>query len=158
MKTLGHINTEKTWNWIRTLKFEPETWNGKVNQSGRKVVWFGLEVELGFNSKIKNGNPIYPGLDLACKKYYPDYNSVLVIKYEPGVELKPHTDRSCFDKKVVVINLSQDNLFNYGCEFIYENVIYKLKDGDVIEFDSSKAHGIKPVENLRYSISIRKVI
>ena len=158
MNNLGFINVEKGWNWLKSIenKLEKEKWNKKVNNSGRKCLWFGVGVELGIKNSVFEGEKISNGLRKRCNELWgsEDWNSILVYKYEKGVELKDHIDRNIFDNKVIIINFCKDLMsgFRYGGE------VYWLRDGEVIEIDNKKLHGVCKVSNERWSISIRKVI
>lgn len=162
LKRLGFVDGVKGWSWVKNLEsyLEDEKWNKKVNNSGRKCVWFGVGVNLGFNQEIFQGLEIDKGLRTRGNEFWKgdDWNSVLVYKYQKGVELKPHTDRDIFDSKVVLIDISNNNLFGGTTEFIYNNKIEILSNGEVIEFDSKITHGLKKVESERWSISFRKVL
>jgi hypothetical protein len=156
MKSLGFINVDKGWNWVKSLegKLEKERWNGKVNVSGRKCLWFGVGVELGFKKDLFKGKEISNGLRKRGNDLWggEDWNSILVYKYDRGVELKDHVDRKWLSKKVVIVNLCKDIV-----DFKYGNEIYKLRDGEVIEIDSSVIHGVREVSSERWSLSFRKV-
>ena len=60
LKRLGFVNVDKGWSWVRGLesKLENEKWNGKVNCSGRKCLWFGVGVNLGFRKDLFKGKDI----------------------------------------------------------------------------------------------------
>lgn len=156
MKKLGFVDVNKGWNWIRGLEneLENETWNGKVNCSGRKCLWFGVGVNLGFRKSLLEGKEISRGLRKRGNDLWngDDWNSILVYKYSKGVELKDHVDRKWLSKKVVIVNFCKDLV-----DFKYGNKIYKLKDGEVIEIDSSVTHGVRQVKSERWSLSFRKI-
>ena len=157
LKRLGFVNVEKGWNWVRSWEseLEMEKWNGKVNSSGRKSLWFGVGVELGFEKKVFKGKEISKGLRMRGNELYGsnDWNSLLLYKYDQGVELKEHKDRKWFGKKVVIVNFCKNLVgFKYGGE------IYGVRDGEVIEIDSSVVHGVLEVDSERWSLSFRKVI
>lgn len=158
----GFVNKIKICNWVKTWenKLISETWNGKENVSGRKCLWFGVGVDLGIKSKIFEGISIDNGLRKRCNELWggEDWNSILLYKYNPGTELKNHIDRDIFDNKVVLINISEDNLFGGNVEFYYDGKIEILSNGEVIEFNNKKLHGVKKVKTERWSMSIRKVL
>jgi hypothetical protein len=158
----GFVNKEKIWNFVKSFenKLVNEKWNGKENNSGRKCLWFGLGVELGFNCSVFKGEEISNGLRLKCNELWggEDWNSVLLYKYKSGCELKDHIDRNCFDNKVVVVNISVDDLFGGNVEFNYDGKIEKLSNGEVIEFNNKVIHGVRKVGSERWSLSIRKVL
>ena len=108
IKKISLVDVNKGWDWLKSLEnnLKRESWNGKVNTSGRRCIWFGLEVELGFRNKIKRGLKIGEGLRKRGNELWggEDWNSILVYKYSKGVELKEHIDRDVFDPKVVIIN------------------------------------------------------
>ncbi len=83
-----------------------------------------------------------------------DWNSVLIYKYGVGCELKLHKDRNVFDNKVIVINVCNEDLLGNGINFIYDGKKYNLKNGEVIEFDNKKFHGVEKVDSERWSLSI----
>ena len=99
-----------------------EKWNGKENNSGRKCLWFGMGVELGLKCSIFEGEKISNNLRIRCDDLWGgnNWNSILLYKYDPGCELKDHIDRDIFDNKVVVVNVSVDNLFGGSVEFNYD--------------------------------------
>jgi hypothetical protein len=158
----GFVDKDKIWNFVKNLenKLNKEKWNGKDNSSGRKCLWFGVGVELGFNCSVFKGEEINDGLRKKCNELWggEDWNSILVYKYDLGCELKDHIDRDCFDNKVVVVNISVDDLFGGNVEFNYGGKIEKLSNGEVIEFDNKILHGVRKVNNERWSLSIRKVL
>ena len=159
---LGFVDKEKVWNWV--VKYDSEMkrekWNGKVNGSGRKDLWFGIGVELGFKNKLYKGLEINKGLRLVGNKWWggEDWNSVLFLKYEEGVELKDHVDRKVFNNKVVVVNISKDSFLGENVEFNYGGKLEVLSNGEVIEFNNQVVHGVRRVESERWSLSFRKVL
>ena len=158
----GFVDKNKIWNFVKNLehKLNNEKWNGKENNSGRKCLWFGVGVELGFNCSVFKGEEINDGLRKKCNELWDgeDWNSILVYKYDPGVELKDHVDRDIFDNKVVVVNISVDSLLGGDVEFNYDGKIEKLSNGEIVEFNNKVIHGIRKVSNERWSLSIRKVM
>jgi len=158
----GFVDKVKVWNFVKSYEsiLENERWNGKENVSGRKNIWLGIGVELGFNSKVYEGLEINNGLRKRCNELWgnEDWNSVLIYKYSVGCELKLHRDRGIFDNKVIVINVCSENLLGDGIKFIYDGKKYNLGNGEIVEFDSKKIHGVEKVSSERWSISIRKVI
>lgn len=158
----GFVDKHKIWNFVKSYenRLGNERWNGKENTSGRKCVWLGIGVDLGFKSKFYEGLEINNGLRKRCNELWggEDWNSILIYKYNVGCELKLHIDRNVFDNKVIVINVCNEDLFGNGISFIYSGKKYNLGNGEIIEFDNKKLHGIETVSDERWSISIRKVI
>ena len=158
MKNLGSVNVNNGWKWLKSLenKLEKERWNKKENSSGRKCLWFGVGVELGLKNSVFEGEKINNGLKERCNELWSgeDWNSILVYKYEKGVELKDHIDRDIFNNKVVIINFCKDLMSG----FRYDGNIYWLRNGEVIEINNKKRHGVCKVNEERWSVSIRKVI
>lgn len=156
----GFVDKVKIWSWVKNYEnlLANERWNGKETVSGRKSLWVG--VELGFKSKVFEGFKIDGGLRKKCSELWggEDWNSLLLYKYEIGSELKNHVDRDIFDNKVVVVNISEDSLFGGDVEFFYDGNLEILSNGEVIEFNSKKSHGVKKVKSERWSLSIRKVL
>lgn len=162
IKRLGFVDKEKVWKWVKKYNNEMknERWNGKENKSGRKDLWFGVGVSLGINNRLFEGKEVGEGLSKIGNKWWngEEWNSVLLLKYDSGVELKPHIDREIFDKKVVIINISEDSLFGGSVEFIYGGKTEILSNGEVIEINSQIIHGVKKVISERWSLSFRKVL
>lgn len=156
MKSLGFADIKKGWNWVEGLegKFESEKWNGKFNSSGRKCLWFGLGVDLGFNSKVFEGEKINSGLKNRVDDLWKgeDWNSILVYKYSTGCELKMHIDREIFEDKTIIINFCKSTV-----GFLYGTQLKCLKDGEIIEINNRIKHGVLKVSSTRYSVSIRKI-
>ncbi len=86
-----------------------------------------------------------------------EWNSLLLLKYESGVELKNHVDRDVFAPKVVVVNISADDLFGGNVEFVYGGKVEILSNGEVVEFNNQVVHGVRKVKSERWSLSFRKV-
>jgi hypothetical protein len=158
----GFVNQKKMWNFVKNFenKLNNEKWNGKENNSGRRCLWFGLGVELGFNCSIFKGEEINNGLRIKCNELWggEDWNSILLYKYDKGVELKNHVDRDIFNDRVVMINICENDLFGGSVNFFYDGKIEILKDGEIIEFNNKKIHGVRKVTSERWSLSIRKVL
>jgi hypothetical protein len=158
----GFVDQKKMWNFVRNFenKLNNEKWNGKENNSGRRCLWFGLGVELGFNCSVFQGEEINNGLRIKCNELWggEDWNSILLYKYDKGVELKNHIDRDIFNDRVVVINVCENDLFGGTVNFFYDGKIEILKDGEIIEFNNKKIHGVRKVTSERWSLSIRKVL
>ena len=158
----GFVDKEKIWNFVRNFenKLNDEKWNNKKNNSGRKCLWFGLGVELGFKCSVFEGEKISNGLRIKCNELWgdEDWNSILIYKYDPGCELKDHIDRNIFDDRVVLVNICEDDLFGGSVNFSYDGRIEKLSNGEVIEFDNKVIHGVRRVNSERWSLSIRKVL
>lgn len=162
LKRIGFVDKIKVWNFVKSHDYllENERWNGKQNSSGRKCLWFGLGVELGFKSSVFEGIKIDNGLKKKCDELWggSDWNSILLYKYQAGCELKNHVDRDIFDSKVIVINISEDSLLGGNVEFLYNGNIEILCNGEIVEFDSKISHGIKKLKSERWSLSIRKIL
>jgi hypothetical protein len=158
----GFVNQKKMWNFVKNFenKLNNEKWNGKENNSGRRCLWLGLGVELGFNCSVFKGEEINNGLRIKCNELWgdEDWNSILLYKYDKGVELKDHVDRDIFNDRVVVINVCENDLFGGSVNFFYDGKIEILKDGEIIEFNNKKIHGVRKVTSERWSLSIRKVL
>ena len=158
----GFVNQKKMWNFVKNFenKLNNEKWNGKENNSGRRCLWFGLGVGLGFNCSIFKGEEINNGLRIKCNELWggEDWNSILLYKYDKGVELKNHVDRDIFNDRVVMINICENDLFGGSVNFFYDGKIEILKDGEIIEFNNKKIHGVRKVTSERWSLSIRKVL
>lgn len=161
IKKLGFVDKNKVWNFVKSYesKLSYEKWNGKVNSSGRKCIWLGIGVDLGFKSKVFEGEKINDNLKKRINDIWgsEEWNSILIYKYEAGVELKLHKDRSIFEDRVIVINASSDNLLGGSVEFIYDGNKEMLSNGEIIEFNNKKLHGVNKLLDERWSISIRKV-
>jgi len=153
----GFVDIKKGWDFLSGIeeKLEREKWNRKVNSSGRKCHWFGIGVELGFNNTFFEGEEINRGLRIRGNELWgnDDWNSVLIYKYDKGVELKDHIDRNCFDDKVIIINFCKDLV-----GFRYDKKVYWIKDGEILKINNKKNHGICRVNSERWSISFRKVL
>jgi hypothetical protein len=162
LKRIGFVDRIKVWSFVRNYEnlLEAERWNGKKNTSGRKCLWFGLGVELGFKSTVFEGFEIDNSLRKRCDALWcgSDWNSILLYKYQQGCELKAHVDRDIFDSKVILINISEDDLLGGNVEFFYNENIEILSNGEIIEFNSKIPHGIKKLKSERWSLSIRKII
>lgn len=162
LNRIGFVDKIKVWNFVKTYEnlLESERWNGKQNSSGRKCLWFSLGVELGFKSTVFEGIKINSVLRKRCNDLWcgEDWNSILLYKYQAGCELKSHIDRDIFDSKVILINISEDDLLGGNVEFFYNGSIEILSNGEIIEFNSKISHGIKKLKSERWSLSIRKII
>ena len=158
----GFVNQKKMWNFVKNFenKLNNEKWNGKENNSGRRCLWFGMGVELGLKCSIFEGEKISNNLRIRCDDLWGgnDWNSILLYKYDPGCELKDHVDRDIFNDRVVVINVCENDLLGGSVNFFYDGKIEVLKDGEIIEFNNKKIHGVRKVRLERWSLSIRKVL
>ena len=158
----GFVNQKKMWNFVKNFenKLNNEKWNGKENNSGRRCLWFGMGVELGLKCSIFEGEKISNNLRIRCDDLWGgnDWNSILLYKYDPGCELKDHVDRDIFNDRVVVINVCENDLLGGSVNFFYDRKIESLKDGEIIEFNNKKIHGVRKVRLERWSLSIRKVL
>jgi hypothetical protein len=157
MKRLGFVDVDNGWKWLGRHEryLVNEKWNGRENKSGRKCFWLGCGVELGNKNRIFDGGWITGGLDRRINEIWggDDWNSLLLYKYDFGCELKDHIDRKIFDERVIIINFCQENV-----DFRYGGKVESLSDGEIIEIDGSVKHGVRKVKDVRYSLSIRKVI
>ena len=158
MKRLGFVDVDKGWKWLgRHEKYlKNERWNGRENKSGRKCFWFGCGVELkSRGSSYFDGGCISGGLMYRIDEIWgnDDWNSLLLYKYDVGCELKDHVDRNIFDERVIIINFCKENV-----DFKYDNDVFGLSDGEIVEINGSVRHGVKRVKDVRYSLSIRKVL
>ena len=158
----GFVNQKKMWNFVKNFenKLNNEKWNGKENNSGRRCLWFGMGVELGLKCSIFEGEKISNNLRIRCDDLWGgnDWNSILLYKYDPGCELRDHVDRDIFNDRVVVINVCENDLLGGSVNFFYDGKIESLKDGEIIEFNNKKIHGVRKVRSERWSLSIRKVL
>lgn len=162
LNRIGFVDKVKVWDFVKAHEhlLEAERWNNKQNSSGRKCLWFGLGVELGFKSSVFDGIKIDSALRKRCDHLWrgSDWNSILLYKYQAGCELKAHIDRDIFDSKVILINISEDDLLGGNVQFFYNGNIEILSNGEIIEFNSKIPHGIKKLKSERWSLSIRKII
>jgi hypothetical protein len=162
LNRIGFVDKNKVWSFVKAHEYllKAERWNRKQNSSGRKCLWFGLGVDLGFKSTVFEGFQIDNGLRKRCNDLWcgSDWNSILLYKYQAGCELKSHVDRDIFDSKVIVVNISEDSLLGGNVEFLYNGNIEILSNGEIIEFNSKIPHGIKKLKSERWSLSIRKII
>lgn len=152
-KKLGEVEKIKFKNWCvdKNNLMVKEKWFGKEVKEDRRMVWFGVGIELGKNEKFK-GLEIDNSLKKRCLEFYGEnFNSLLLIKYGDGSKLNLHKDRDCFDKKVVIVNSGI-------CVFEYDGERKILEDGKIYEIDGKKSHGVVKVVGERYSLSIRKVL
>ena len=119
-----------------------------------------MGVELGLKCSIFEGEKISNNLRIRCDDLWGgnDWNSILLYKYDPGCELKDHVDRDIFNDRVVVINVCENDLLGGSVNFFYDRKIESLKDGEIIEFNNKKIHGVRKVRSERWSLSIRKVL
>ena len=156
MNKLGFVNSKKGWLWLKSLenRLKIETWNNRINNSGRLCLWFGLGVELGLKNRVVKGLEISNGLRKRGNQLWgsEDWNSILVYKYNRGIELKDHIDRDIFDDKVIIINFCRSLV-----GFKYNNKVSWLKDGEIIKINNKVLHGIIKVNEERWSIQFRKV-
>lgn len=158
MKRLGFVNVDKAWDWLgKNEKYlVNERWNGRENKSGRKCFWFGCGVELkSRGSSIFDGGWIDGGLNRRIDEIWGNdsWNSLLLYKYGIGCELKDHVDRKIFDERVVIINFCKEIV-----NFKYDKEVFGLSNGEIVEIKGSIKHGVKRVKDVRYSLSIRKVL
>ena len=72
LNRIGFVDKIKVWDFVKTYEYllEAERWNGKQNVSGRKCLWFGLGVELGFKSSVFEGIKIDSGLRKKCDQLW----------------------------------------------------------------------------------------
>ena len=154
MIKLGSIDKNKFRKWCisKNHLMIREKWFGKEIKEDRLNLWFGIGVNFDKNLSKFEGLEIDKGLYKRCNEFYgEDFNSLLLMKYGNGSKLKLHTDRDCFDNKVII--------FNSGiCIFEYDGVRKILEDGGVYEIDGKKNHGVIKCVGDRYSLSIRKVV
>jgi hypothetical protein len=153
---IGNVDINKGWDFCRNLdkKLIRETWNNRINSSGRICHWIGYGARLGFNNNIFKGEEISKGLRLKGNELWggEDWNSILIYRYDKGVELKNHIDRNIFEEKTIIVNFcKQLTGFNYN------EKIYWLKDGEVIEINNQLPHGVLRVTETRYSLQFRKI-
>lgn len=158
MKRLGFVDINRGWKWLGEYEkdLKNERWNGRENKSGRKCFWFGCGVDLkSRGSSIFEGGCINRGLNKRIDEIWGDndWNSLLLYKYDVGCELKEHKDRKIFDDRVIIINFCKEIV-----DFKYDGEVFGLSDGEIVEIDGSVKHGVKKVKDVRYSLSVRRVI
>ncbi len=63
LKRLGFVDGVKVWSWVKKYEYEMrnEKWNGKENTSGRKDLWFGTGVNLGYKNDLFQGKKLIKG-------------------------------------------------------------------------------------------------
>ena len=76
----------------------------------------------------------------------------MLYHYKENVELKIHKDRDIFKDKVIILNLCKDLV----C-FKYDGKNYWLKNGEIIEINGRKLHGVGKCISKRFSLSFRNV-
>lgn len=85
------------------------------------------------------------------QRLYPNNHACLFLYYPPGAYIRPHRDHTASVATVVQINV--------GCSvtLTVEKEQYKVKDGEVIKFNSKLLHSVSPATNDRWVISWRKI-
>jgi hypothetical protein len=153
-KRLGKVDEIKLKAWCKSYenKMYKEKWFGREIKENRLNLWFGVGVNFDRNLTKFEGIRIDSGLEKRCKEFYGDnFNSLLLIKYGDKSKLNIHRDRDCFDNKVII--------FNSGiCIFEYDGERKILNDGEIIEIDGKKDHGVIQCVGERFSLSVRKVL
>jgi hypothetical protein len=153
-KKLGFVNKVKFKEWCvsKEVLMERERWYGREVRENRFNLWFGVGINFDRSLSRFEGLEIDGGLRKRCEEFYGEgFNSLLLIRYGNGSKLNLHKDRDCFGNRVVI--------FNSGvCVFEYDGERKILNDGEVIEIDGKKDHGVIKCVGERFSLSIREVI
>lgn len=90
--------------------------------------------------------------------YFPEANSALLCrgnKPDSDTSIEWHRDHGTFENRVVMVNLGKA-LF-YLQDYVNGTLVYELKDGDVIDFDSKLLHKSVQTSNNRTIITFRKL-
>ena len=86
------------------------------------------------------GNLVLPGFDIGLLLYYP-----------AATNITPHRDHTVFNKTAICINMTETSFFiNDDPSKPYKG--YRLKKGDVIEFNCKHLHSTKLLDKDRWSI------
>jgi alkylated DNA repair dioxygenase AlkB len=149
--------------WEMQQNLHQEHYNEKPTCRFQK--WWGIGANLyaGGMNQLYRSNPIESEHTLVklVEKYYPEANSILLYRYAVGASIAEHSDRPCWDRKVVLINLvdASPNLFGEKpfTRFKFDGQNHLLGDGDVIEFDAGTHHGVPAVKHTRYSLQLRRI-
>lgn len=153
-KKIGMVDKVKLKKWCNSKNelMYREKWFGREIKENRMNLWFGVGIEFNKSLTRFDGLEIDPGLKRRCEEFYGEgFNSLLLIKYGNRSKLNLHKDRDCFDNKVII--------FNSGiCIFEYDGDRKILNDGEVIEIDGKKEHGVIKCVGERFSLSVRKIL
>ena len=85
------------------------------------------------------------------EKYYPESHACLMLCYQKGASILNHRDHTASKAKVIQINI--------GCDVILsvDNQPYRIKDGDIICFNSKLLHSVSPAISERFVLSWREI-
>jgi hypothetical protein len=85
-------------------------------------------------------------------RYLPGWHSALLCEYRPGVGINPHRDHTCFAPWAIMVNFGQATFVEYPGR---EPVETALTDGAIFRLNTKILHGVRPVTELRYSLTFR---
>jgi hypothetical protein len=145
---------------LRTLEFDKTV---KSSYAPLRIeIWYGygsnLQSVKDGRSEVEWKKDFPDWLEVLRKRYYPEANSALLCKGtkpDSDTTIDWHRDHGNFEKKVVMVNFGH-TIF-YLQDYFQGTLIYTLKDGDVVEFDSKLLHKSTQITEDRYIITFRKV-
>lgn len=162
---------ESPINFLRTAKddileeLKVLEFNNTVKSSyapTRVEIWYGYGSNL---QSVKDGRSEvewkrdFPSwLEDLRKAYFPEANSALLCrgtKPDSDTSIDWHRDHGNFEKRVVMVNFG--HAIFYLQDYVQGTLVYTLKDGDVVEFDSKLLHKSTQLTEDRYIITFRKV-
>jgi hypothetical protein len=145
---------------LKTLEFDKTV---KSSYAPKRVeIWYGygsnLQSVKDGRSEVEWKRDFPDWLDKLRKTYFPEANSALLCKGtkpDSDTSIDWHRDHGNFEKRVVMVNFGH-TIF-YLQDYIQGTLVYTLKDGDVVNFDSKLLHKSTQITEDRYIITFRKV-
>lgn len=117
---------------------------------GRRESWFDKGWTLSQEPLVFDA-PHHPLFTQLGRQYFPDNDACLFLYYPEGSYIRAHRDHTVSQNKVVQINLGCDVILTINKE------PHRIKDGDVVCFDSKLLHSVSSAVAQRYVISWRKI-
>jgi hypothetical protein len=145
---------------LKVLEFDNTV---KSSYAPKRVeIWYGygsnLQSVKDGRSEVEWKRDFPEWLENLRKTYFPESNSALLCrgtKPDSDTSIDWHRDHGNFEKRVVMVNFGH-TIF-YLQDYVQGTLVYTLKDGDVVEFDSKLLHKSTQITEDRYIITFRKV-
>ena len=147
---IKEISILRLKSWCQEQKSTMIRSSSTYVRGNRTEKWFDKQWYLSKDVRVVDA-PQSKYVDRLRREYYPKSHSCLMLCYQKGASILDHRDHTVSKAKVIQINI--------GCDVILtvDGQPNRIKDGDVVCFDSKLLHSVSPVVSERFVLSWREV-
>ena len=150
LDSIKGISLEHLKTWCQEQKHTMVRSSSSYVRGNRAEKWFDKQWYFSQNVRVVDA-PHDEYVSRLQEKYYPDSHACLMLCYQKGARILDRRDHTASKAKVIQINV--------GCDVILtvDNQPYRIKDGDILSFNSKLLHSVSPAVLERFVLSWREI-